>query len=97
MTSAKTLLTTVMSHAGAGADELAAVNEAATPDSLQLEIVKENMRNFACENGVDWLALRRLPLATQQQFNPLITNVEQLIFPIPKAEINSNVFQNPGY
>ena len=95
---AKTLLTTVMSHAGAGPQEMAAVANAATPAALQVEIVKENLRNFAYENGVDWFALRRLPFATLQQLNPGIQHPYQLIFPIPTAELTyNNVIQNPGY
>jgi len=95
---AKTLLKTVMSHAGAGATELAAVDNATTPEALQLEIVKENMRNFIYENGVDWLALRRLPFATIQQLNPNIKDINRLILPIPSAELKfNNVIQNPGY
>ena len=96
--SAKTLLTTVMGHAGAGPQEMAAVANAATPAALQLEIVKENMRNFAYENGVDWFALRRLPFATLQSLNPNFKDPHQLIFPIPTAELDqNNVIQNPGY
>jgi hypothetical protein len=95
---AKTLLTTVMSHAGAGPQEMAAVAAATTPASLQVEIVKENLRNFAYENGVDWFALRRLPFATLRQLNPNIQHPYQLIFPIPTAELTyNNVIQNPGY
>ena len=95
---AKTLLTTVMSHAGAGPQEMAAVAAATTPAALQVEIVKENLRNFAYENGVDWFALRRLPFATLRQLNPNIQHPYQLIFPIPTAELTyNNVIQNPGY
>lgn len=95
---ARTLLKTVMSHAGAGASELAAVDEASTPEALQLEIVKENMRNFIYENGVDWLALRRLPFPTMQRLNPLIPDENKLILPIPAEELRFNhVIQNPGY
>jgi hypothetical protein len=98
LASAKTLLTTVMSHAGAGPQEMAAVANASTPAALQVEIVKENLRNFVYENGVDWFALRRLPLATLQQLNPNIQHPYQLIFPIPTAELMyNNVIQNPGY
>jgi hypothetical protein len=96
--SAKTLLTTVMSHAGAGAQELAAVTDAVTPEALQLEIVKENLRNFAYENGVDWLALRRLPFITVQRLNPNIKDARRLILPVPSDELTqNNVIQNPGY
>ncbi len=98
LTTARTLLKTVMSHAGAGALELAAVDGAATPAALQLEIVKEYLRNFVIENGTDWLALRRLPFATIQGLNPNITDAHQLILPIPTAELSeNNVIQNPGY
>ncbi len=98
LATAKTLLTTVMSHAGAGPQEMAAVAAATTPAALQLEIVKENMRNFAYENGVDWFALRRLPFATIQQLNPYIKDPTRLIWPIPTSELSENpVFQNPGY
>jgi starch-binding outer membrane protein, SusD/RagB family len=98
LATAKALLTTVMSRAGAGAEEFTAVANASTPGSLQLEIVKENMRNFTCENGVDWFAMRRLPFATLQQLNPNIRNPTQLILPIPTAELTyNNVIQNPGY
>ena len=98
LTSAKSLLTTVMSHAGAGPQELAAVANASTPETLQLEITKENMRNFAYENGADWFALRRLPFATMQQLNPNIKDSTKLILPIPTSELTyNNVIQNPGY
>jgi len=98
LATAKTLLTTVMLHAGAGALEIATVSNASTPSALQLEIIKENLRNFTCENGVDWFALRRLPFAAMQQLNPNIQDPNKLIWPIPAAELVVNkVFQNPGY
>jgi hypothetical protein len=98
LASAKALLKTVMSHGGAGPQELTAVDNATTPETLQLEIVKENLRNFVDENGVDWLALRRLPFAAIQKLNPNIKDVNRLILPIPASELNYNkVAQNPGY
>lgn len=98
MAASRALLKTVMLHAGAGLSELTAVDDALTPEALQLEIVKENMRNFIYENGVDWLALRRLPFVTIQRLNPLIPNENRLILPIPTAELKfNNVIQNPGY
>jgi hypothetical protein len=98
LASARSLLTTVMSHAGAGARELDAVAAATTPGSLQLEIIKEYLRNFAFENGVDWLSLRRLPFATLQRLNPNIKDARRLILPIPASELTyNNVIQNPGY
>ncbi len=98
LATAKTLLTTVMTHAGAGVQELAMVDGVTTPSALQLEIVKEYLRNFVVENGADWLALRRLPFATIQVLNPNIKRVNQLILPIPSAELTeNNIIQNPGY
>ncbi len=98
LTQAKKLLKTVMLHAGSSTSEMAGVANASTAAQLQLEIVKENMRGFAVENGLDWLALRRLPFATIQQLNPNIQSPTQLILPIPASELaENNVIQNPGY
>lgn len=99
ITTAKTLLKTVLSHAGAGSEEFAAVDSAVTPAALQVEIVKEYLRNFVIENGTDWLALRRLPFATIQQLNRNIKDPSRLLLPIPSSEINLNnsIIQNPGY
>lgn len=92
------LLKTVMSHAGAGVAEMAAVDAAVTPEALQLEIVREYLRSFIFENGVDWLALRRLPFSTIRGLNPNIKDPNRLVLPIPAAElIYNNVIQNPGY
>ncbi|WP_431215861.1 RagB/SusD family nutrient uptake outer membrane protein [Puia sp. P3] len=97
-TTAKSLLSIVLAHSGAGLQQLAAVDSAATQEALQLEIVKENLRNFLFENGVDWLALRRLPFAAIQRINPNIKDPNRLILPIPAAELNYNpIIQNPGY
>jgi hypothetical protein len=94
---AKTLLTTVMGHAGL--TDFTAVNNTTTAAALQVLIVKEEMKNFVAENGIDWFALRRLPLATIQTIQPYVTSVTKLILPIPLTEItnNSQVVQNPGY
>jgi hypothetical protein len=95
LSQAKTLLETVMSHAGI--TDFTAVNNAATAAALQVLVVKEEMKNFVSENGADWFALRRLPFATIQSIQPYIKTVNQLILPIPNTEIttNSQVFQNP--
>ena len=57
------------------------------------------MKNFASENGQDWLALRRLPFATIQAMLPTILDKHLLVLPIPDAEITSNskIKQNPKY
>lgn len=95
LSQAKTLLETVMSHAGI--TDFTAVNNAATAAALQVLVVKEEMKNFVSENGADWFALRRLPFATIQSIQPYIKTVNQLILPIPNTEIttNSQVFPNP--
>jgi hypothetical protein len=97
LTDAKDLLKTVMGHAGF--TDLSVVDAAGTPEELQLLIVKEEMKNFASENGADWFALRRLPFATVQDMLPTITDKHLFILPIPDAEIisNSKIKQNPKY
>jgi hypothetical protein len=90
-------LETVEGHAGI--TDFSAITAAATASSLQLLIVKETMKNFVAENGLDWFALRRLPLAEIQQIRPMIKTGDELIFPIPSTEITTNSLcvQNPGY
>jgi len=92
---AKTLLTTVMGHAGL--TDFTAVNNATTAAALQVLVVQEEMKNFVAENGADWFALRRLPFATIKTMQPYITTVNQLILPIPNTEIitNGQIIQNP--
>jgi hypothetical protein len=94
---AKTLLKTVETHAGI--TDFSAITNAVTASALQLLIVKEELKNFVGENGADWFALRRLPIAAIQAIRPAISSVNQLILPIPESEIitNSQVIQNPGY
>jgi len=94
---ARNLLKEVMTHAGI--TDFTAVDAASTATDLQLLIVKETMKNFVGENGADWLALRRLPIATLQSMRPALKSVNQLTLPIPRSEFtnNSQVEQNPGF
>ncbi|MEO7043937.1 MAG: RagB/SusD family nutrient uptake outer membrane protein [Ferruginibacter sp.] len=96
---AKTLLKTIMGHAGI--IDFAAVDAENTRPGLQLMIIKEEMKNFFAEGGQDWLAVRRLPFATLQMLVPAIQNKDQLLLPIPQTEITRNGKiagqQNPGY
>lgn len=96
---AKTLLKTVLAHAGfTDFSNVDAENSAA---GLQLMIVKEEMKNFVGEAGQDWLAVRRLPFTTLQKLIPTITSKTLLLLPIPQDEITKNIklkgMQNPGY
>jgi hypothetical protein len=95
---AKTTLKTVMSKAGV--TDFSAVDAAVTPATVQVQIYNEFARNFVGEDGIEWMALLRLPLATVQQIRPTITSTIQYILPIPDSEFinNRNVgAQNPGY
>jgi hypothetical protein len=94
---AKVLLKTVLTHAGF--TDLTAVDWANTAADLQLQIIEEEMKNFASEAGQDWFAVRRLPFATLQSLLPSVTNKSLLILPIPDAEITANkqLKQNPNY
>ncbi|MEO9022861.1 MAG: RagB/SusD family nutrient uptake outer membrane protein [Ginsengibacter sp.] len=96
---AKTLLKTIMGHAGI--TDFTVVDAENTRPGLQLMIIKEEMKNFFAEGGQDWLAVRRLPFATLQTLVPAIKTKDQLLLPIPQTEITRNGKltgqQNPGY
>ncbi|SMD12476.1 RagB/SusD family nutrient uptake outer membrane protein [Pedobacter nyackensis] len=77
-----------------------AVETATTPAALLLEIYKETSKSLVAEDGIEWLALLRLPFATVQQLKPTITSQIQYIIPVPKAEFKYNPSfgeQNTGY
>lgn len=97
LSQAKVLLKRVLGHGGV--TDFSDVDNAVSAADLQLLIVKEEMKNFVGENGADWFALRRLPLATIQTLRPEILSTDALILPIPAAEIlfNNKIIQNPGF
>lgn len=99
LTTAMALIKKVFIHAGY--IDFTKIDAANTPQSLRNLIIVEEMKNLVGESGQDWLAVRRLPFATLQQFIPSITLSSQLILPIPTAEMTGNPFlagqQNPGY
>jgi hypothetical protein len=85
---AKTLLKTVMEKAGiTDFSKIDAINNAA---DLHKEVVKETIINFVGENGADFFALRRLSLNDIKVYQTNITSKDQLVFPIPFAEVNAN-------
>jgi hypothetical protein len=95
---AKTTLKEVM--AKSGVTNFTAIDAANTPDDLLKEIYLEYARNMVGEDGIEWMALLRLPFATVQQLRPTITNKIQYILPVPKSEFLNNTKigdQNPGY
>ena len=97
MAEAKSLLKTVV--ANAGVTDFSEIDRAGTAAAIQLLIVKEVMKNFVCENGIDWYALRRLPFPTLKTLRPAIPDQTRLILPVPYSERNKNIKikQNPGY
>ena len=97
LTVAKTLLKTVMGHAGY--TDFSSVDAETTPLGLQELIIREEMKNFIGEDGQDWLAARRLPFATLQAWAPGLISKDLLIMPIPQTEVQENglVIQNPSY
>lgn len=95
---AKTLLKAVMTAAGVTA--FTAVDNAATPDDVLLQLYYEYVRNFVGEDYQAYFALLRFPLATVTGLRPTITSVQQYIYPIPRSEFLNNPAlgdQNPGY
>ena len=84
----------------AGVTDYSTVDAATTAVNVQVQIYNEFARNFVGEDGIEWMALLRLPFATVQQIRPTITSTIQYILPIPDSEFinNRNVgAQNPGY
>ncbi|UAY55206.1 RagB/SusD family nutrient uptake outer membrane protein [Arachidicoccus terrestris] len=96
---ARVLLKTVMEKSGV--TNFTQIDNAKSASQLQLEVIKEEMRNFVGEAGQDWFALRRLPFETIKEMVPSIGNKTQLILPIPQEEMKRNSalrgMQNPGY
>jgi len=98
LSTAKSLIDTVMAHAGV--TDFSAVDNANTADQLLLQNFYEIERNLSGEDGIEWMALLRLSFATVQQLKPTITKQMQYIFPIPLDEFQQNPSigdQNPGY
>jgi hypothetical protein len=101
---AKALVHTIQSKAGITATvnntNYLAVENAGTPAVLLVEIYKETVRSLVAEDGMEWMALLRLPFATVQQIKPTITSQIQYILPVPADEFKYNPSfgdQNPGY
>ena len=95
---AKSLLKTVMGKSGV--TDFTAVDGAATSDALLIQLYYEYARNLVGEDGIEWLALLRLPFNTVKTLRPAITSQIQYILPIPHSEIVNNPNfgdQNPGY
>lgn len=98
LASAKDILKTIEGHAGV--TDFSAINNATTNDQVLMEVYKEISRNLVAEDGADWFALLRLPIATVMQIKPTIQEKFQYILPIPKDEHDKNPTigdQNPGY
>ncbi|ASZ13260.1 RagB/SusD family nutrient uptake outer membrane protein [Chitinophaga sp. MD30] len=98
LSTAKTLLKTVMQKAGIS--DFSIVENANTADNLMMEIYKETCKNLLCEDGQEWQALLRFPLSTIQTLRPSIKSKNQFILPIPSGEflLNPSIGeQNPGY
>lgn len=95
---AKALLKTVLQHAGV--TDFSALNSAATPDAMLVQIYTETAKNLSFEDGQEWSALLRMPLNFVLQIKPEVKDKNHFILPIPKDEFDRNPAigdQNPGY
>lgn len=95
---ARAILQLVESHAGV--TDFTAINSATTADAMRNQVFLELQRNLVGEDGQDWMALARLPLATIKQVRPTIKDNIQLVLPVPHTEFVYNPGfgdQNPGY
>lgn len=95
---AKTLLKTVLQHAGVS--DFSKVDAAADQSALLVQIYNETARNLSFEDGQDWSALLRMPLNFVLQVKPTVQDKNHFILPIPKDEFDKNPTigdQNPAY
>ncbi|MDR6785504.1 hypothetical protein ABIE26_004214 [Pedobacter africanus] len=85
--------------AKAGVTIFALVDAASTSEEVWIQAYYETLRNLSTEDGIDWNALVRFPLATITSLRPTITSVNQLWFGVPVAEFQTNPMfgsQNAG-
>lgn len=95
---ARNILQQVQMHAGV--TDFTPLNNATTTDAMLQQVYFEIVRNLVGEDGQEWMALTRLPLATVKQLRPTIKDQVQYILPVPHDEFVSNPGfgeQNPGY
>lgn len=95
---ARTLLKTVMQHAGI--TDFSAADNATTPDAMLVQIYNETAKNLSFEDGQEWSALLRMPLSFVLQVKAAIKDKNHFILPIPTVEFNKNPAigeQNPAY
>jgi hypothetical protein len=95
---ARGLLKTVLEHAGV--TDFSTINNATTPETMLVQIYNETVRNLSFEDGQEWSALLRMPIATVLSVKPAIKDKDHYILPIPKAEFEKNPAigaQNPTY
>jgi len=98
LAAAKTLLKEVLSKSGI--TNYTEIDAANTTDALLKQTYLEYSRNMVGENGIEWMALLRLPSSLITELRPTITNKIQYILPIPMSELQINTAfgpQNPGY
>jgi hypothetical protein len=98
LSTAKSRLKEVMSKSGI--TDFSQVDAANTADAMLIQTYLEYARNMMAEDGIEWMALLRLPLSTVMQIRPTISSKIQYILPIPRNELTGNPAfgpQNPGY
>jgi hypothetical protein len=98
LSTARTLLKIIMGHAGV--TNFSAVDNAISDADLLRQIYNETARNLSFEDGQEWSALLRLPLATVLEIKPAIIDKNHFILPIPDVEFQKKPAigdQNPSY
>jgi hypothetical protein len=58
------------------------------------------VKSLVAEDGLEWMAMLRMPFETVKQIKPTITSQIQYILPVPLDEFKYNPSfgdQNPGY
>lgn len=98
LTDAKNIVKDVMTHSQV--TSFTAVDNATTQDEVIMQVYLETVRNLTGEDGLEWMAMLRLPFAKVQQLKPSINSKIQYILPVPRTELQNNPQfgeQNPGY
>lgn len=95
---AKMILKEIGQHNGL--TEFSDLNAVSDREELLEYTFYETIKCLLSEDGQEWLALLRLPLAKVQELRPSIIDNVQYILPVPTTEFRHNASfgeQNPGY
>lgn len=98
LSAAKARMKTIMGKAGV--TDFTALDAIGDREELLYALYEEYVRSLCFEDGIEWLALRRLPFEKVLEQKPAVREKDYMILPIPSSEFEKNPLagdQNPGY